>query len=104
MAVGVGGGEGRGDIKGVKTYIYIYIYIYIYLREEIGKDSDMGHALDLTCDIRINKQHRHATLAFLKFNRRHGYSLSRAPPIDPWPHRSRSVMACSLLRIHICKQ
>ena len=44
-------------------------------------DSDMrqGYFLNSTCDIAINKRQRHATLAFLKIDRRHGDPPSRAP-------------------------
>ena len=41
-----------------------------------------GHFLNLTCNMGINKQQRHATLAFLKIDTRHGDPPSRAPQMD----------------------
>ena len=42
-------------------------------------DMRQGYFLNLTCDIGINKRQGHATLGFLKFDRRHGDPPSRAP-------------------------
>ena len=46
--------------------------------------SDMCHSLFLnsTCDMGINKRQRHATLAFLKIDRRHGDPPSRGDQRD----------------------
>ena len=48
-------------------------------------DMRQDYFLDTTCDMSINKLQRHAPLAFLKINTRHGEPLSRAP----------HVLACS---------
>ena len=44
------------------------------MRQEVKIDSDRGHGhfLKSTCDMGINKRQRHATWAFLKFDRGHG--------------------------------
>ena len=42
-------------------------------------DMRQGYFLNLTCDMAINKRQRHATLAFLKIDRRHQDPPSRAP-------------------------
>ena len=50
------------------------------MRHGFQKYSDMrqGYFLKSTGDIALNKCQRHATLAFLKIDRRHGDTLSRA--------------------------
>ena len=52
------------------------------MREDFKQYSDMwqGYFLNLTCDMGINKRQRHATLAFLKINRRHGQA-TWGPPV-----------------------
>ena len=54
------------------------------MRQGFQKYSDMrqGYFLNLTCDMAINERQRHATLAFLKIDRRHGEPPSRAPAVD----------------------
>ena len=42
-------------------------------------DMRQDYFLNSTCDIGINKRQGHATLAFLKFDRRNGDPPSRAP-------------------------
>ena len=51
------------------------------MRQGFKKYSDMRQAyfLNLTCDMAMNKRQRHATLAFLEIDRRHGDPPSRAP-------------------------
>ena len=51
------------------------------MRQGFKKYSDMrqGYFLKSTGDIALNKRQRHATLAFLKIDRRHGDPPSRAP-------------------------
>ena len=46
----------------------------IYIRQGFQKYSDMrqGYFLNSRCDMAINKRQRHATLALLKIDRRHG--------------------------------
>ena len=53
------------------------------MRQGFKKYSDMrqGYLLKSTGDIALNKQQRHATLAFLKIDRRHGDPPSRAPSL-----------------------
>ena len=53
----------------------------IDIRHGFQKYSDMrqGYFLKSTGDIAINKRQKHATLAFLKIDRRHGDPPSRAP-------------------------
>ena len=51
------------------------------MRQGFQKKSDMRQAyfLNPTCDMAINKQKRHATLAFLKIDRRHGDHPVKGP-------------------------
>ena len=48
---------------------------------EIDRDMRHCHFLDLTCDMGINKQQRHATLPFLKIDRRHGDPHVKGPMV-----------------------
>ena len=52
-----------------------------HMRQGGTNYSDMGHSLflNLTCNMGIYKRQRHAALAFLKIDRRHGNLPSRAP-------------------------
>ena len=56
----------------------------IDMRHGFQKYSDMrqGYFLKSTGDIALNKWQRHATLAFLKIDRRHGDPPSRAPRLE----------------------
>ena len=55
----------------------------MFLKFDMGREhlslSDMrhDHFLNSTGDMRINKRQRHATLAFLKIDRRHGHPQSK---------------------------
>ena len=57
------------------------------MRQGFKKYSDMrqGYLLNPTGDIALNKRQGHATLAFLKIDRRHGDPPSRAPIMYPQP-------------------
>ena len=46
---------------------------------ESHSDMRHGHFLNSTRDMAINMQQRHATLTFLRIDRRRGYPPSRAP-------------------------
>ena len=66
------------------------MFLKFDMRQGHLRHSDMrhDHFLNSTGDMGINKRERHATLAFLKIDRRHGHPPSRAPQVHKYNPRS----------------
>ena len=56
-------------------------------------DNRQGYFLNSTCYIAINKRQRHATLAFLKIDRRHGDTPSRAPLLGATDYKPEKLLS-----------